>query len=216
MAHLHEVRDTDTHYIIDPITMEIRNANEAKKELNLGDHNSEIYTFEIPKVIEGHDMSLCNRVEVHFINISGDKAYKSTGVYTVKDLSAVEGEENTLAFSWEVSGDATIYAGSLNYRVKFACVDENGKYTYKKWTDVYKGISIGDGFDNGEAIEKEYSDILSEWKSRLDALEKDGSRVKTVNGVEPDENGNVEIDVITDEELAALLAALETEVEGNE
>ncbi|MBO4939232.1 MAG: hypothetical protein J6C98_09610 [Oscillospiraceae bacterium] len=35
--------------------------------------------------------------------------------------------------------------------------------------------------------------------------------VKTVNGAAPDENGNVQIDAVSDEELAELLAALEVE-----
>jgi hypothetical protein len=175
MAHLHEVRDMDTHYAIDPITMAITNANEVKNKLMLGDHDSEIYTFEIPRVIEGHDMSLCNLVEVHFINIATDKANKSVGVYTVKDLAQAEDAEDTLVFTWKVSGESTMYAGSLNYRIKFACLDGNGKYTYKKWTDVYKGITISDGFDNGAAVAKEYSDILSDWEARLDALEQGGA-----------------------------------------
>ena len=202
MAHLHEVRDFDTHYVIDPITMAITNANEAKNKLMLGDHDSEIYTFEIPREVEGHDMSLCNMVEVHFINISADRASKSVGVYPVKDLAPAEDAEDTLVFTWKVSGESTMYAGSLNYRIKFACLDENGKYTYKKWTDVYKGITISDGFDNGAAVEKEYSDILSELEARLDALEQGGAtyvltdadKQEIANMVEIPEGDTVELD----------------------
>lgn len=178
MAHLHEVRDTDTHYVIDPITMAITNANDAKNKLMLGDHDSEIYTFEIPKVVEGHDMTLCNKIEVHFINVSADKTGKSANVYPVDDVSVEvfdpatnQDAEDMLVFSWTVSGNATKYAGTLNFRIKFACTDENGNYTYVKWTDIYKGITVADGFDNGEAVVEEYSDIIAEWESRLDALE---------------------------------------------
>lgn len=179
MAHLHKVRDLDTHYAIDPITMAITNANEAKNKLMLGDHGSEIYTFEIPKEIEGHDMTLCNCVEVHFINVAADKANQSSGVYLVDDMAIAEDAEDMLVFTWPVSGVATMYAGYLNYRIKFACTDENGNYTYRKWTDVYKGISIADGFDNGEVIETEYSDIIAAWGARLDTLEEDGGARET-------------------------------------
>lgn len=164
MAHLHEVRDTDTHYVIDPITMEITNPNEAKNKLMQGDHNSEIYTFEIPKVIEGHDMSKCNKIEVHYINIGADRTNRSEDVYPVVDMAT---ENDTLVFSWKVSGNATMYAGTLNFRIKFACVDENGNDTYRKWTEVYKGITVSDGFDNGEAVVAEYSDILEQWRRTL-------------------------------------------------
>lgn len=178
MVHLHEVRDMDTHYVIDPITMAITNANEAKNKLMLGDHDSEIYTFEIPRVVEGHDMTLCNLVEVHFINVSASKTEKSEGVFRVADMAAAEDSADTLAFSWKVSGKATKYAGSLNYRIKFACTDENGNYAYKKWTDVYKGITVSDGFDNGEVVAEENTDIIAQWEARLDALEQGNAGVE--------------------------------------
>lgn len=171
MAHLHEVRDTDNHYKINPLTMEIESGTPEKNTLQQGDHACEIYTFELPKKIEGHDMTLCNLVEIHFINIAADKANKSEGVYKVKDMAVAEDEEGTLLFTWEVREEATMFAGSVNYRIKFACVDENGIYTYRKWTKVFKGVLIEEGFDNAESIEKEHSDILSEWEARLDALE---------------------------------------------
>lgn len=171
MTHLHDVRDTDTHYVIDPITMEITNPNEVKNKLMLGDHDSEIYTFEIPKVIEGHDMSQCNKVEVHYINIGSNKTNRSEDVYPVGDMAISTDDPETLVFSWKVSGNATMYAGTLNFRIKFACVDDSGNYTYKKWTDVYKGITVSDGFDNGEAVVADYSDILAQWEARIAALE---------------------------------------------
>ena len=77
MAHLHDVRDADTHFTIDPITRTISNANSAKNKLVMGDHNSEIFSFELPKEVEGHDMSLCNKVEIHYINIAADKTSTS-------------------------------------------------------------------------------------------------------------------------------------------
>ena len=195
MAHLHEVRDMDTHFIIDPLNnMAITNANEAKNTLQLGDHDSEVYTFELPRFIEGHDMTLCNLVEVHFINAGSDKVHNSNGVFVVEDMEIADDGNDTLLFTWTVSGDGTKYAGSLNFRIKFACI-EDGKYTYKKWSATYKGIIVADGFDNGEYIETEYADVLAAWESRLVALEQNPSGVQTVNGVAPDEGGNVVVEV---------------------
>ena len=62
MGHTHAVYDSDTHFLIDPITRAITNANNAKTALMQHDHNSERYTFECPRYIEQHDMSKCNRV----------------------------------------------------------------------------------------------------------------------------------------------------------
>ena len=195
MAHLHEVRDMDTHFIIDPLNnMAITNANEARNNLQLGDHDSEVYTFELPRFIEGHDMTLCNLVEVHFINAGSDKVHNSNGVFVVEDMEIADDGNETLLFTWTVSGDGTKYAGSLNFRIKFSCI-ENGKYTYKKWSATYKGIIVADGFDNGAFIETEYADVLAAWESRLSALEQKPSGVQTVNGVAPDGEGNVVVEV---------------------
>ena len=68
MSHIHSVYDGDTHFKIDPVTRQIENTS-GKVILMQNDHNSERFTFEIPRTIDGHDMSQCNAVEVHYINI---------------------------------------------------------------------------------------------------------------------------------------------------
>lgn len=171
--HLHEMRDSDNHFIINPVTMEITNSSQ-KHTLQQGDHNSEIYTFEIPKVIEGHDMTLCNLVEIHYINIKGDKTERSEDVHTVKDMVASEDDPDTLVFAWTIHGNATKYAGSLNFRIKFGCTDESGAYTYRKHTEIFKGITISEGFDNAGSVEEDHSDVLSQWEARLNVLEQGG------------------------------------------
>ena len=168
MAHLHEVKDSDKHFIIDPVTMAISNAQNEKNKLQQGDHNSEIFTFQIPKVVEGHDMTLCDVVRVHYINASANKADVSKDIHEVEDMAVAEDNGSMLVFSWLIHGNATKYNGSLNFRILFACSDGNGGYDYKKWTDIYKGISIGEGFDNGEAVEEAFSDILEQWRIELE------------------------------------------------
>ena len=143
MAHLHELRDMDTHFVIDPITRVITNPNSQKNKLMQGDHNSEIYTFEIPKLVEGHDMSLCNQVRIHYNDIASDKANESKDVYTVDDLRLDAVETDNLTFSWLISGNATKYAGLLSFRIQFLCIDVSGNVTYKWHTEVFKGIWQG-------------------------------------------------------------------------
>lgn len=170
MAHLHEVRDTDTHFVIDPTTRKITN-NSLKSVLMRGDHNSEIFTFEIPKLIEAHDMSACNRVEIHYNNISSDKTESSRDFHKVIDIQASEEEPETLVFSWPIHGNATMYAGNLSFRIRFGCVDESGVWLYKWHTEVFSGITISDGFDNTEAVIEEYADAIAAWEADLDSAE---------------------------------------------
>lgn len=171
MAHLHDVRDADTHFVIDSTTREITNKNSQKKKLMKGDHNSEILTFQIKKSVEGHDMSLCNRVEIHFNNVSSDKLNRSSDVYIVKEIHVDEKDSGMLAFNWLISGNATKYAGLLSFRIRFGCVDENNVWIYKWHTKIFNGITVSDGFDNTEAVFEEYADAIAEWEARLEALE---------------------------------------------
>jgi len=60
MAHIHPVYDTDSHFTINPITREIKNESSTKTRLIQYDHNSERFSFDMPKTVEGHDMTLCN------------------------------------------------------------------------------------------------------------------------------------------------------------
>ena len=84
--HKHPVYDTDLHLLIDPITREITNES-GKTVIMQYDHNSERFTFEIPRYVDGHDMSLCNVVEFHYINTdANDKTIQNADVYQVDDL----------------------------------------------------------------------------------------------------------------------------------
>ena len=182
MAHLHELRDTDTHFVIDPITREITNPNTEKTKLMQGDHNSEIYTFEIPKIVEGHDMSLCNAVRIHYNDISADKADSSKDFYQVTDMQVDKEQPGTLVFSWLISGNATKYAGLLSFRIQFLCIDGDGNVTYKWHTDIFRGITVSDGFENTEAVAEEYADVLAEWEQQL--IEAAGNSIYAVTYTE--------------------------------
>ena len=86
MALKHSVYDTDLHFCIDPITRSIKNQTPGKTKLIQYDHNSERFTFEIPRYVDGHDMSKCDKVEVHYINISAGKSQQSADVYLCDDM----------------------------------------------------------------------------------------------------------------------------------
>lgn len=162
--HLHEMRDTDTHFIIDPVTRAISNTQTTKKLMQY-DHNSEIFTFEIPRYIDKHDMQTCGKIEVHYINIDSKTKDQSKDVYLVADAAL---EDDTLVFSWLVSGNATKYAGSLNFLIRFSCLDEAGNVVYRWNTDIFKTLSVSDGFSNTETVVAEFSDTLEQWKIELE------------------------------------------------
>ena len=175
MGIIHSVYDTDAHFKINAITRAIANGSSSKTTLIQTDHNSERFTFEVPKVVDGHDLSLCNVVEIHYINIdSGDKTKTSADVYEVDDLQISPDDEDVVILSWLISGNATKYAGTLHFLVKFKCVDDAGEVVYVWNTAIYTGISVSSGMNNAAAVVEEHPDIIAQIVERLVALEKGG------------------------------------------
>lgn len=163
----HSVYDSDTHFSIDPTTKKIKNESTTKTGLVQYDHNSERFTFEMPRIIEGHDMSQCDIVEVHYINIDTQTKTESHGYYEIEDLQISAEDETIVIFSWLISQHATQYVGGLHFLIRFACTDDEGKLLYVWNTAVHTGISIADGIYNSEYILEDYADILQQWKNEM-------------------------------------------------
>lgn len=163
MEHIHNVKDTDVRFSIDAVSRRIR--SESKKTtLMQNDHNSERFSFELPRYIEGHDMSQSNMVEVHYLNI-GKKEQKG-GMYKVIDLAVSPETEDTVVLSWLISNNATSLPGKLTFRIHFKCV-EGDVITYAWHTAIYTDITISDGINSDETFEVEYVDIIEQWKKAV-------------------------------------------------
>lgn len=183
-VHSHPVIDMDKHFIIDPITRDITNAESKKSTLMQNDHNSERFSFEIDRIVEGHDLLACDKIEVHYTNVDMTKKNKSLGVYEVDDAEISMTDENKIVFTWLISQNATLHAGSLSFLITFACV-ENGDVTYRWNSGVNSSISISKGMNNGEAIEENHPDVLAKWKNDLFAAMY-GVETTYVGPVEPE------------------------------
>ena len=166
MAHIHEVIDSDKCFTIDPITRLIVNdAGNKKTQLIQNDHNSERFAFQLPRYIEGHDMSLSNKVEVHYINLDQSSNERSVGVYEVTDLALSEDNESVL-LSWLISNNATKYVGVLSFAICFKCMSDN-VIDYSWNTAINSSIQIAKGMYNSEIITKDYIDVLEVWKEEF-------------------------------------------------
>lgn len=165
--HKDEIIDTDAHFKIDGKTRAITNTKEVKNMVVKGDHNSERFTFELPRYIDGHDMTECNIVQIHYLNIStGREAF--AGVYEVDDM-AFSGEtgNEVVTFSWLISQNATQDVGSLNFAVHFACTDLDNNLEYVWNTTVFSGVTVKDTISNISTIIEQYADIIEQWKQQL-------------------------------------------------
>lgn len=214
MAHKHPVYDTDKHFVIDPTTKKI-STESPKIELAQHSHNSERFTFEIPKMVEGHDMSSCNLVEVHFQNVdAANKSNKNIDIYRVTDLTiATNGTEDIVIGSWLIDKKATQYVGKLDFAMRFACTAEDGTLEYSWPTLACSLISIAGSICNSDTIAEEHPEILAQFEARIQTLEKGGagigtvellaenwegegnlySQIVTVNGADVTENSQVDL-----------------------
>lgn len=175
-AHEHPVNDTDQYYVIDPATRTITNVS-GKNVLIQYDHNSERFTFEIPRYVDGHDMSLCNATKVHYINIEvveqdpnvigTIKPKTKPGVYEVDDVKVSPDDEDKVLCTWLISRNATQLAGTLSFLIQYACADDNNNLTYEWHTDIYTDVLVNTGMNNGAAVLANAADIIEQWKNEL-------------------------------------------------
>lgn len=168
----HYVIDTDHHFIIDPVSRAVTNAENKKTLLMQNDHNSERFSFELDREIEGHDMYACDKVEVHYININASTREQNVGVYEVNDLQVAGSNEDKVVFTWLVSEEATVHPGPLNFLILLSCTDkptdtDKAIDTYRWHTGINNTMIISEGINNGEAILERYADILVQWQKDL-------------------------------------------------
>lgn len=167
MSHKHSVYDTDPHFSIDPVTRAIKNES-GKVIIIQHDHNSERFTFDIPREIDTHDMSLCNRVRIHYINISDSSSKENyKDVYEVEDLQISPSSDDVVIFSWLLSGNCTQYKGSLSFAIRFDCVQDDGSIDYSWGTAVHSGIYIGEDIYNSLAVVQKHADVLEQWYAKI-------------------------------------------------
>ncbi len=173
MALKHKVEDTDNNFSINAATRAIKNESVNKTLLVQYDHNSERFSFEIPKVVEGHEMDKCDKIEVHFVNIDSKTQQQSRGIYTVPEGEArvSEQDDSMLVFSWLISQAATKYVGSLNFLVRFTCLGDDSVTPIYVWnTAIFSGIMVSSGLHNPEVELEDYFDALEQWKAECSAF----------------------------------------------
>lgn len=165
----HEVIDDDTHFIIDPVTRTINNPDSADIVLMQHDHNSEIFTFEIPKVIEGHDILRTSAiVQIHFRNISLDGTKSSSGLSMASPRYSNEYDNGeTVLFSWSIPREATMYDGILAFAIRIACTDNNFVIQYDWHTEIFAGIPVLETIDNSDSEAKVFEELLARYKDEL-------------------------------------------------
>ena len=171
--HLHNVVDDDLHFKIDPSTRRVYRTSEDPIVLVQHDHNSERISFEIPREIDGHDMTQCDKVRIHFLNFdAANPEAKFAGVYESTDLLPIAGDDDNLLFTWLVHMDSTGYAGPLSFAVSFVCTDTKTNpdgtttiVTTYSWNTLpnTEDIGVSDGMNHAQDLQDDYYDVIDYW-----------------------------------------------------
>lgn len=207
--------DTDPHFTIDITTRSITNTKSKKTFLVQYDHNSERFSFDIDRYIEGHDILLCNRIQVHYITISGSSRTKRIGLYEVTDLAAHPDDDTKAYFTWLISENATHYDGAMSFLISFECVDKDAEVIYRWNSNICSSIVIVPGINNNNAVFETYPDELLKWETYLadhfDELKDDLYNTTLPNMVD---QRYVERVFATSAEVAAIFALDPSDVNG--
>lgn len=153
MSHEHLIIDDDVRFQVDPDTKALVDSEPTKRTIVQYDHNSERYTFEIPRTIEGHDMSLCNVVEFHFTNIDKKTQEENDGFFPVTDLHVSAEDDTKVICSCTIDRVATQLVGPLHFAMRYACEKPDGTVDYEYNTRKYTRISVSEGMGNRAAID---------------------------------------------------------------
>lgn len=134
------------------------------------DHNSERVGFTMERYVDGHDMSMCDRVAVKYLNVRNDD------MYIVDDLKVSDDGEH-ITFTWLVSGNVTQEVGSLIFLVNFRCWNDGGVITYNWSTQPCSTYSILRGVESMDSNPQEHYDFWAKYKGLVDEVVEDAKQV---------------------------------------
>ena len=174
-THTENLVDNDRKFLIDPKTRTIKNAS-YDKELVQYDSSSEVFTFEMPRYVEGHDMGAAKNVKVYYVNKgASEEIVDSTDVTST--LKITDDGTNTVVFSWTIPANATQHEGTLDFAVTFTCPEVSPDYIWS--TKIYSGIVINKGLRNSSEIIKRDPDAFDAILTRVSEAENKVNEVET-------------------------------------
>lgn len=166
MTHVHPTYDVDKRIIVDGNTR-VMNITESNRPVLIQyDNNSEVVTFEVDRYVEGHDLSLSNKAEVHYNNIDVTGRRTSKGLYEATDLRVSPDDKTKVLVSWFISNQATEYEGTLNFVLALSCLEDDVFNVYR-WNSRIGTFLVSAGINNTEYLEKANADVLEMWKQEL-------------------------------------------------
>lgn len=152
--------------IIDPYTREITVPSEYDLFGVESDEDVKRIRFRCPKVVDDNvDLTTFN-IYVNYRNANGDG-----NVYLVEDV-IVDGDDIT--FSWLLSRQVNMYAGSVNFIVCAKRSDDSG--IVQEWNTKVAVSNVGEGLETTAEIIERSSDVIEQILLKLDTTDAETSK----------------------------------------
>lgn len=130
MARHSGIKDQGEFFVIDPLSRSVKVPTAHRVIGTEGEHLSEQVTFECPQIIDGHDISQCERHYVAWRNVDGTPGSDN--------LKVDRTEEGKVYFIWTIREGLTASKGLVQFSVHFEDVDA----PYKWGTTTCKNCEI--------------------------------------------------------------------------
>lgn len=157
------IQDATIRLVIDPITRTIKPKYRNAKSIYIakGDHNSVVIAFEVPKNVDGNNMSEQDVIHIHYANV-GKNGETSKGVSEAFEKIV---EDDTLIFGWRIPKRATRYAGVVSIGITFEGyenIDGEAQEVYSWSTAPFGKTIVRDSMDcDMEAVDGEYDYLVT-------------------------------------------------------
>ena len=163
------MQDITKRLVINPFTRIITPKYRNTKAVYVakGDHNSVIIAFEVPRYVDGYDMSDKDVIHIHYANM-GENNETSKGVSDAVNVAVEKDDvtgEDIVVFGWLIPNTATRYAGVVSIGITFESyenIDGKVQEVYSWSTAPYGKTIVRDSMDfDAEAVEREYNYLVT-------------------------------------------------------
>lgn len=129
------------------------------------DHNVETVTFDCPRYLDGHDMSVM-QTYINYIRADGIRgSHRCTNVM-------IDGVDDEIVhFDWTISGHVTYVDGHLSFMVCIKEVDSDGNEVIHWNSEINSEAYVSPGIKCPDTILAQYPDVIAQLFTRIEALE---------------------------------------------
>lgn len=128
------------------------------------DHNAETLTFNCPRYWDGNDLSTMY-IYVNYLTPGNKK-----GRCLVKNITIDDVDENLIHFNWLIGKELTLTKGKIKFLVCAIVTDEDGNEKIHWNTELCDDLTVSEGLEAADTVEKSYPDIINDLLTRMDNI----------------------------------------------